>query len=303
MHGPTLSKLIVLAMITAIGVFAWRKLTTIPQPSEAGEGAGPRRLAAAQPPAKDTPAGPVAEPQPSPAAAASAAPGASTVVDHGPFDALLAEFVRGGRVDYAGLQGKARDLDAYLQALAGVRKDALGRDERLALYINAYNAATLRLILDHPGIRSIMDIPEERRWKEARWTVAGERLSLDDIEHAILRKQFNEPRLHFAIVCASKGCPPLRSEAYAGQRVGEQLEDQARRVHQDPYYLRWDEAGRTLHLTRLYEWFKEDFAPGERSLTEAVAPWCAPAVAESLRSDPAGVRIQFLEWDWSLNTP
>lgn len=299
MKSTALSKLIVLIMVAAIGVFAWRKLTTIPPQAEVGLKPQPAH-AADPPPSPSVSAGRGPEQQ---APAAPAAIDPLPAVDHGAFDALLRGFVRGGRVDYAGLKPRAAALDDYLQTLSSVQREPLGHDELLALYINAYNAATLRLVLEHfPGIASIHDIPENQRWKDSRWTIAGEKLSLDDIEHTVLRKRFNEPRIHFAIVCASKGCPPLRNEAYVAQSLEQQLDDQARQVHRDPRYLQWDESSRTLRLTPLYDWFKEDFTRGGLSVADFVAAYCEPAVAESLGRDPGNVRLTSLDWDWSLNS-
>jgi uncharacterized membrane protein YdjX (TVP38/TMEM64 family) len=137
--------------------------------------------------------------------------------DHSLFDAVLSAHVReGGFVDYQALRADPGQLDAYLQALARADFGALGRDEKLALLVNAYNAFTLRLILDHWPVDSIRDIPAKERWKDARWRIGSRRLSLDAIEHEEIRPRFEEPRIHFALVCAAVSCPPLRHEAYVG---------------------------------------------------------------------------------------
>jgi hypothetical protein len=135
--------------------------------------------------------------------------------DHSMFDTLLGAYVDAdGFVDYAGLLGDAARLDAYLDQLAAAPFDALGRDEKLALLINAYNAFTLRLILDHYPVASIQDIPAPERWDAVRWRVGPHTWSLNQIEHEEIRPKFVEPRIHFALVCAAVGCPPLRAEAY-----------------------------------------------------------------------------------------
>ena len=117
--------------------------------------------------------------------------------------------------------------------------DELGRDERLALLINAYNAFTLRLILDHYPVASITDIPADQRWDAVRWRLAGETYSLNQIEHELVRPNFREPRIHFALVCAAVGCPPLRTEAYTGELLEEQLEGQTRYSHAHDRWLRY----------------------------------------------------------------
>lgn len=156
------------------------------------------------------------------------------------FDALLRTQVDAdGLVDYAGLKDAHAELDAYIRSLAAAPFEQLGRDEKLALLINAYNAFTLRLVLDHWPLASIRHIPGKRRWDAPRWRLAGETLSLNQIENERIRPRFKEPRIHFALVCAARGCPPLRAEAYTGARLSAQLADQARRVHSDGRWLRF----------------------------------------------------------------
>src|SRR5574341_700013 len=199
---------------------------------------------------------------PPPVSAAEAYAGAADggSLDHARLDALLRAHVDGeGLVDYAGLASERAALDAYLASLASVPFSELSRDEKLALLLNAYNAFTLRLILEHRPLASIKDIPSGRRWDDRRWRLAGETLSLNQIEHERIRPRFQEPRVHFALVCAARGCPPLRAEAYVGARLEAQLADQARRVHSDTRWLRFDPASLTLHLTRLYDWYGSDF--------------------------------------------
>ena len=141
-------------------------------------------------------------------------------MDHSAFDALLADYVDdGGLVDYEGLGGQADELNAYLDFLGQAPFAELDRDEKLALLINAYNAFTLRLMLDHPKVQSIQDIPAEQQWDDVRWNVAGETHSLKQIEHELIRPNFIEPRIHWAVVCAAIGCPPLRNEAYTAEKA------------------------------------------------------------------------------------
>jgi uncharacterized membrane protein YdjX (TVP38/TMEM64 family) len=152
--------------------------------------------------------------------------------DHSAYDKLVkAHVAPGGWVDYEGLKKDAEHLDSYLRSLADALFDDLGRDQKLALLLNAYNAFTLRLILDYYPVDSIRSIPAEKRWDAKRWQIGGYTWGLNQIEHEQIRPKFREPRVHFALVCAAIGCPPLRSEAYTADRLEEQLEDQARYVH------------------------------------------------------------------------
>lgn len=222
------------------------------------------------------------------------------IFDHATFDALVREHVDGeGLVHYAALARESTALDAYLSSLATAPFQQLGRDERLALLLNAYNAFTLRLILDHWPLDSIKDVTSDGRWDDRRWRLAGETLSLDQIEHERIRPRFREPRVHFALVCAARGCPPLRAEAYVGERLEAQLADQTRRLHSDERWLRFDPASGTLRLTKLYDWYRSDFLQVAPSVEEYVA-----AHVSSVRTTlDAGrsVKIRWLSYDWSLN--
>ena len=224
----------------------------------------------------------------------------AAVFDHAAFDALLRRHVaQGGAVDYEALRRDQAALDGYLTTLATAPFEALGRDEKLALLINAYNAFTLRLILDHWPVSSIKDIPPDRRWDAPRWRVGGRVLSLNQVEHEEIRPKFREPRVHFALVCAARGCPPLRREAYVGGRLGEQLDDQAGYVHTHDRWLRWDGSAHTVHLTEIYRWYGGDFEQEAGSVPRFVARY-SPPVRDALaaRVEP---RTRWIPYDWTLN--
>lgn len=221
--------------------------------------------------------------------------------DHSQFDALLRAHVsEGGFVDYDGLKRDASALDAYISALGKADIDSLGRDERLAFLINAYNAFTLRLILDHYPIDSIKDIPSDLRWDAKRWAIAGQTHSLNQIEHELIRPKFAEPRVHFALVCAAVGCPPLRNEAYTGHRLEEQLADQSRYVHTHARWFRLHEDTGELELTALYDWYGGDFTQQAPS----VAAFAARFSPDLMRLITAGGehRVKFLDYSWKLNS-
>lgn len=220
--------------------------------------------------------------------------------DHSVLDNLLRRHVRDGWVDYAGLKLKEAGLAAYLKTLSDIKPTEHGRNELLAMYINAYNAATLKLILEnYPGLESIKDLPEEKRWKAKRWLIAGQKLSLDELEHQVLRARFREPRIHFAINCASIGCPPLRSEAYVAGRLDEQLRAQAEYVHRNERWLRLDPDGNKVYLTPLYDWFKSDFQATGHSVLEYASQF-SPELRKLLQRQSV-TEIDYLPWDWDLN--
>lgn len=223
-----------------------------------------------------------------------------SVFDHSRLDGLLAAHVdTDGFVDYPAISSDTTELDAYIAELAEAPFDDLGRDERLALLINAYNAFTLRLILDHYPIDSIKEIPGDQRWDDVRWSLAGGTYSLNQLEHELVRANFREPRIHFALVCAAVGCPPLRSEAYSGERLEEQLEAQARFTHESERWLRYRAGADTIELTSLYEWYGGDFEQVAGSVLAYVGRY-----DDDLSSDLAAghePEVRFLDYDWSLN--
>jgi hypothetical protein len=232
---------------------------------------------------------------------------------------VLKKHVRDGLVDYAALQRERAALDRYAGQLDTVERqvvDSWSRDQRLAFWINAYNALTLRTIVDHYPIRrgsligvafpanSIWQIPGA--FKEARHRVAGQRLSLDDIEHRIIRPSFAEPRIHVALVCAARSCPVLRAEPYVATRLDAQLTEQTRRFAADRNHgLRAAEGARGVAVSSIFKWFGEDFAPlaagNEKRgvLAFLAAHTDEPALVARLRDPPTPVA--YLDYDWTLN--
>lgn len=224
-----------------------------------------------------------------------------TTFDHADWDALVKKHVDAdGWVRYAGFQQDAAQLDAYLQRLAAARLAELPRDEQLALLINAYNACTVRLILDFwdgGKLKSIQDIPEARRWKDVRWAIGGKRLSLDQIENQEIRPVFNEARIHFAVVCAAVGCPKLRNEAFVAAKLEQQLEDQTRDAHSNERWFKMDRSG--VALTKLYEWYGGDFEKAAGSVPAFAARYSPPL--RQLLDAGKKPAVRFLDYDWSLN--
>lgn len=225
---------------------------------------------------------------------------AATFFDHSAFTDLLRRFVDAdGRVDYPGLCGEPGSLDDYVASVAEVPLEPLGRDGQLALLINAYNAFTLRLICDHYPIDSIRDIPEEQRWTARRWRLGGRTISLDQLENELIRPNFAEPRIHFALVCAAIGCPRLRTEAYVADRLDDQLAEQARGVHLNERWFRFDPDAGRVELTQLYQWYGADFEQAAGSVLAYVGRQVA-AVQQHLEGG-RGLEIGYLPYDWSLN--
>jgi len=228
--------------------------------------------------------------------------------DHAAWTALLERYVRGGVVDYRTWKhdGPA-PLGAYLASLAVVTPECFGAftpEQQMAFLIDAYNASTVQLVLEHYPIASIRKIgflpgtAFRDRFIVLPAVVEGE-LSLDDIEHERLRKKYDDPRIHFALVCAARSCPPLRSEAYRGSALAAQLDDQGRTFLGDPTKNRFAAASGTLLLSRIFDWFAADFVKAKGSVAAFVAPYL-PEPAARAAAGPAP-KIEFLDYDWSLN--
>lgn len=224
------------------------------------------------------------------------AAGAATAqgVDHAPFDALLRANVRNGVVDYPAFQNHP-SFKGYLDALAkpGQPDD---RAARLVYYINAYNALAIEGILQ--GLSPSTLFGRARYFKSKEWPLDGRNITLHDLEHRIIRP-LGEPRIHFAIVCASKSCPLLRAEAYAVDRLDTQLDDQARQFVNDPLRNRFDVNAKTAHLSAIFNWFDEDFR-GAGSTQRFIARYAAdPVVANALAADR--FKVEWIDYDWNLN--
>lgn len=221
--------------------------------------------------------------------------------DHSDWGELLAGGTRDGLVDYTYFQRHQGELDAYLDRLAHADLAALAPRELEALLINAYNALTIRVILDHPHVSSIREI--DGVWTRITHPVGGHELTLDEIEHNLLRPFFRDPRVHFVLNCASMSCPPLPPWAFMGEALEEQYEELTRAFLRNPENVRVED-GRLL-LSRYFDWYGEDFIledwdPRAPTIPAFVARYASPEVADFIRErgDPP---VRFLEYDWSLN--
>lgn len=244
---------------------------------------------------------------------------AQAAITHDEWNLLLKRHVvalPGGHataVDYAGmLRDKAR-LTAYLARLAQMQRsefDRLPTAVQLAFLINAYNAGTVDLVLSgYPGISSIKDLGSvfSSPWKKRFLPLLGKERTLDEIEHELIRGsgRYRDPRIHFAVNCASIGCPALRSEAYDSVRLDSQLEEQARRFLSDRSRNRLE--GGVLRVSPIFKWYRGDFEQGWRgaqSLGAFLALYSdalglTPAQASGLRAGT--LSIEFLDYDWRLN--
>jgi hypothetical protein len=223
-----------------------------------------------------------------------------TEVTHQLLNDVLQTSVKDGVVNYPEIQSDQR-FGAYLALLDRVNPLALSTErDRLAFWINAYNAFAIQGILD--GYSPKPYIGWYRFFKSRTYGIGGVRLNLSDLEHEILRKQFHEPRIHFAIVCASSSCPKLPSRAYSATQLDEQLDQAARTFINDPTRNRFDRRQRIAYLSKIFDWFEGDFSTNGGSVLNFVARYVHDTnLARELT--PGGFRIAYLEYDWSLNGP
>jgi hypothetical protein len=241
----------------------------------------------------------------------AAAPAAA--FDHSAFDALLKKHVKGDRVDYKALQADRAALDGYCERLAKLAKadlEAMARNDQFAFWIDAYNALTLATIVDHypikegPSPAKPSEFPKNSiRQIDGAWTtkhtVASQQLSLDEIENKVLRPGFKDPRVHTAINCASRGCPPLRAEAFTGAKLEAQLNDNVERFLADPARTVYDAKGSKLVVSKIFDWFKEDFGGDEGVLKFIRAH--APAGQKGFLEKLGARSVAFADYDWTLN--
>ena len=223
---------------------------------------------------------------------------------HDPFADLLQKHVTDGKVDYLGFKKDEKLLDAYLETIATVSLSTLSKDDKLALYINAYNSYTIKLILDNfdeqgrpvPSIKKIGTLFTSP-WDIDFARIDGTVLSLDDIEHNIIRKEWDEPRIHFAVNCASKSCPPLIATPYKGSSIDTQLEEVTRAFLADESmnYLEGD----TLYVSSIFKWYGKDFKTG---IIPFFLDHTEGTLHQRIKELGDGIKLKYLKYDWSLNS-
>jgi len=244
--------------------------------------------------------------------------------DHSLYDQLLSQYVQKGWVDYENLKNHREPLDQYVALLGDLSKvtySLMTNREKIAFWINAYNAITLQIVLDHYPItsstlsglaapkNSIRQIPGA--WNKITRHVKGEAMTLDHIEHEILRREFHIPQVHMALVCASQSCPPLRREAYIGEQLIKQLDDQSKVFLSLSSNLRMDDEKHQVYLSAIFNWFGKDFLPGdgpkepaflnqkERAVINFVIEYAPDEIRQFLIENQ--YQIKYLDYDWTLN--
>jgi hypothetical protein len=221
----------------------------------------------------------------------------SSSISHQAWSVLLQKHVdQVGWVDYEGFLADKDRLQSYLDLLSKHPPATnWSREEQLAYWINAYNAFTVKVIIDHYPLESIRELHTlplvATIWHEEFFEIGGQPASLDQIEHRILRKEFNEPRIHFAINCASVSCPVLRNEAYTASQLENQLTEQARSFLNDP--IRNQIGSEVVKLSKIFRWFSGDFTQ-QGSLLDYLNQYAPVVIAPD-------ADVEYLEYNWSLN--
>lgn len=223
----------------------------------------------------------------------------SSVPSHNTWTELLSQHVdEAGHVNYKGIKEKESDLDAYLKLLSSNHPtEDWSKNDQLAFWINAYNAFTVKLIVTNYPVKTIKELGGSIYKVNTPWdikfiNIGDETYDLNNIEHNIIRKQFEEPRIHFAVNCASVSCPALRNEAFEGKKLNEQLDDQAKRFINDK--LKNQLTGKTARLSKIFSWFRGDFSKEQMTVVKFINKYSETKITEK-------TKISYLDYDWNLN--
>lgn len=225
------------------------------------------------------------------------------------FSEILHEYVYDGLVDYQSLKGNKK-LEHYLEQLSETNPNNFSRNEKLAFWINAYNAFTLRIVLENYPIESITDLHTGGKiiayllgktvWDKEFIRINKKEYSLNYIEHEILRKM-DEPRIHFAIVCASISCPALRNEAYDADKIEYQLENQAKLFVNDSTKNSFDLKKREAYISEIFNWFSEDFGDSDNNILKFISDYLPANIKNDILIKTNDWEINYKNYNWNLN--
>ena len=227
------------------------------------------------------------------------------------FTQILQDYVSNGLVKYKELKDDRR-LDKYIEQLEGTNPQKIMNEKnRLAFWINAYNAYTLMFIIEEYPVESINDLHwgglylgsllGTTIWDDEKIVINGSELSLNNIEHDIIRKKFNEERIHFALVCASISCPPLLNEAYEGSKLDKQLGEQAELFFNDVTKNKFYKNTRTVSLSKILSWYEDDFGENEQAILNYAAQFIDKETADDIKKNLSEWKINYLSYNWDLN--
>jgi len=211
-----------------------------------------------------------------------------------------------GLVDYAGLGGAGRaDLDTFMQTLAITDPSGWSEPRQIAFWINAYNAATVYQVVERYPLDSVRDVGALfgllGGFFKQPYRIANDDRTVDNIEHDILRPTFNDPRIHWTLVCASFGCPRLLRRPYLADDLEPLLDEVSFEFIANPRALQIDDANTTLHLSSYFDWYGDDFAGEAGDIIDYILMYAAADKAAWIRSNRDAMRVRFMDYDWTLN--
>ncbi|TAE28193.1 MAG: DUF547 domain-containing protein [Candidatus Kapaibacterium sp.] len=234
-------------------------------------------------------------------------------IDNTGYSALLSEHVKDGRVNYKAIKNDKRFTD-YLQQLSKTDPKTLSGKEELAFWLNVYNAFTLKVMCDHYPLKSITDlnfpsgaggliiatIAKSTIWDKQLVEINGKKYSLNGVENDIIRPK-GDPRVHFAMVCAAKSCPPLRNEAFQADKLNEQLEDQGRDFLAQTKKNTFDFSKKSCNISNIFNWFKGDFEKTGKTPLQYIARFLPKEQGDMLLANANNFSVNYTEYDWSIN--
>ncbi|MCI0694130.1 DUF547 domain-containing protein [candidate division KSB1 bacterium] len=224
-------------------------------------------------------------------------------IDHTLFTQVLAAYVKDGAVDYKAIKTDPR-FSQYIAVLQKSNPETLTGEEKLAFWINAYNAFTIQYVLDKYPIKSLMNklsyVTGGGTFKTKFIEINGRKYSLNDIENNVIRPM-GDPRIHFALVCGAKSCPPLRPEAYLAGSLSEQMDEQGRLFMSQSDKNRFDFEKNEIAISKIFDWFKDDFRKNGKSELEFISAYLPTEQAQKLLAHAAIIKVKYTEYNWDLN--
>jgi hypothetical protein len=219
------------------------------------------------------------------------------------FTQVLSDYVKNGAVNYKGLKDDNR-FAGYVALLMKTDPNTISRQNRLAFWINVYNAFVLKVVCDKYPIKSIMSKTAyalgKSNFQKKLVTINGVQYSLNDVENNIIRP-FGDPRIHFAINCAAKSCPPLRSEAFEADRLNAQLEEQTRNFIANPANNGLDLGKNEILVSKIFDWFEEDFKKYDAGVPAFISRYLPPEPGKQLLANAKTVKVKHHDYNWDLN--
>lgn len=223
-----------------------------------------------------------------------------TPFSHDLFNQVLQEHVEDGRVDYAKLKANPETFEKYLDQLATAKPTEMSNNAQMAFWINAYNALVIKGVIDHYPIKSVKKVKLFNGFfSRLKFQAAGETYSLDNIEHDIIRKEFVDPRIHFALICASIGCPLIENTVFVPETIEERLDAVTLKFVTNPEKVRLDRDKRRVYLSKIFKWYKKDFTEGYEGVADFLSDYLPEADVEFVLAKD--VKFHYLHYDWNLN--